>query len=200
MTVTNVVLLDQFLDARQRDSDIAEHLDYLFHLVGDIGATNVLELGTRTGESTSAWLAALDVVHGGHLTTVDLLPRPDLLTGSVDWDHYQADDLNPWFIALAAHRPRFDVVFIDTSHEYWRTRAELAVFAPLVSPGGVVVLHDTFLEYADGYADRTRYPVLMAVGEWLLETDLTPRIVRHVANSFGLMTIEPRTYDRGDVE
>jgi cephalosporin hydroxylase len=38
------------------------------------------------------------------------------------------------------------VILIDTSHEYSHTRAEIAVWAPRLSAGGVLLFHDTNLD------------------------------------------------------
>ena len=44
-----------------------------------------------------------------------------------------------------------DVFFLDTSHEYEHTLAELRAYMPRVAPGGVALFHDTNLfGWADG--------------------------------------------------
>ena len=42
------------------------------------------------------------------------------------------------------------MVFIDSSHEYWNTRAELDAWYPALAPGGLIVLHDSS-EFAAGF-------------------------------------------------
>jgi len=55
------------------DTDIHEHLCTLYMLTIELKLTNVLELGTRSGESTVAFLQASKEI-GGNLTSIDLDP------------------------------------------------------------------------------------------------------------------------------
>jgi len=105
----------------------------------------IIELGTRTGQSTSAFLAAIET-YGGELWSVDIdeAQVPSHWRGLPYWHFLRADDLHP---AAQAWLPqRCDILFIDTSHEYGHTLAELRIYAPRVLPGGVVLCHDTQFE------------------------------------------------------
>ena len=123
-------------------SDIYAHLPTLYRITRDRNLRRVLELGTRTGESTVALLSAAREI-GGHVTSVDLEPCPDAearVRGAgleAFWTFLRADDL-----ALDWEEP-IDHLFIDTSHEYDHTVQELRRFEPLVSPAGVITMHDT---------------------------------------------------------
>ncbi len=142
-------------------SDIYQHLPRFVELVRELDAQHVIELGTRSGVSTIAWLYALQCT-GGRLTSVDIDERPDI----GDWPHWtfiQADDLAP---DLVASLEPADVVFIDTSHVYEHTLAELNVFRWLVRPGGRIVCHDTQLERPDGAPARPAFPVRTAIEEF----------------------------------
>ena len=99
----------------------------------------VLELGVREGYSTSAFLAAAESA-AGHVWSVDIdEPRvPAHWSASGLWTFTRADDLT-----LTWPAGMFDVLFIDTSHSYEHTLAELCRFVPVVRPGGTVFLHDT---------------------------------------------------------
>jgi predicted O-methyltransferase YrrM len=44
---------------------------------------------------------------------------------------------------MGALPARIDVIFLDTSHAYPDTRDEILAYAPRLSPGGVLVLHDS---------------------------------------------------------
>lgn len=79
------------------------------------------------------------------------------------------DDLD---LAATAPRPA-DIVFIDSSHEYAHTCAEIVAYEPLVRPGGVMVFHDT------GFDDVAR-----AVADW--PAARKPDRVDHTAASNGL--------------
>jgi len=172
----------RYIELCRTPSDIYEHLPTFVGLVRDRGVEHVIELGTRTGVSTIAWLYGLE--GRGRLTSVDIDPKPDI----GDWAHWtfhQANDLDP---ALLAQLDPADIVFIDTSHHYRQTLAELNVYRHLVKPGGLMLLHDTELPVPQG-APRTdpRFPVRRAVEEFCAAEEfkfsIDPRC-------WGLATIE----------
>lgn len=147
-------------------SDIYLHLPRMVRIVDALDARLVVELGTRTGVSTVAWLYALERT-GGRLLSVDLDARPPI----GDWPHWtfhQGDDLDPDVLALVADGTA-DIVFIDTSHHYEQTQRELVAWSPKVRPGGVIVLHDTELPVPEGYTPPPLYPVRTAVAEFVAE-------------------------------
>lgn len=142
-------------------SDIHEHLPTFVQLVEELDAKHVIELGTRSGVSTIAWLYAL-LGTDGHLTSIDIDERPDI--GEYEhWTFIQGDDLDPTI--TSALEPA-DIVFIDTSHLYDQTVKELNVYRWLVKPGGVLVLHDTELPLPEGAPPRPLFPVKTAVVEF----------------------------------
>jgi predicted O-methyltransferase YrrM len=124
----------------------------------------VLELGVRWGNSTSAFLLAAERT-GGHVWSVDtMMPEvPEHWADSGLWTFICGDDL-----AVPVPDGGFDVVFIDTSHSYAHTLAELRRFVPLVRDRGTVLLHDTLLEHVDGEPEP--FPVAHALGEFCRET------------------------------
>lgn len=142
-------------------SDIYLHLPRFVDMVRDLDAQHVLELGTRTGVSTIAWLYGLEST-GGVLTSIDIDERPAIGDHEA-WTFIQGDDLDP---AITSTLAPADIVFIDTSHLYDQTVKELNVYRWLVKPGGVIVLHDTMLERPEGAPLRPRYPVRVAVEEF----------------------------------
>jgi hypothetical protein len=94
-------------------SDIQSHLPRFAAMVELLGATHVIELGTRTGVSTIAWLYALE--GRGTLDSVDIDPKPDI----GEWPHWtfhQGDDME-----MVGQLEPADIVFIDTSHLYEHT-------------------------------------------------------------------------------
>jgi cephalosporin hydroxylase len=141
-------------------SDIVAHLPRCVALCAELDATSVIELGTRTGVSTIAWLYALE--GKGELISIDLDARPPI----GEWDHWtfiQGSDMDP---AIVAGLPKADIVFIDTSHLYEHTVAELNVYRWLVRSGGKIVLHDTELVRPEGAPAFPRFPVKTAVAEF----------------------------------
>jgi predicted O-methyltransferase YrrM len=134
-------------------------------LVLALQAQHVIELGTRSGVSTIAWLHALEAT-GGRLTSVDIDAKPAI--GDYDnWTFIQGDDCSA---EVLDQLEAADIVFIDTSHLYDHTVRELDVYRKLVRPGGVICLHDTELAWPDGAPARPQYPVKKAVKEFIAET------------------------------
>tara|TARA_R110000868_G_scaffold82598_1_gene233166 strand:- start:1844 stop:2929 length:1086 start_codon:yes stop_codon:yes gene_type:complete len=158
-------LADQYHELCATPSDIYLHLPRMVELVYALNAQHVIELGTRTGVSTIAWLHGLHHT-GGRLTSVDIDERPPI--GEYDrWEFIQGDDCDP---AVIAQLEPADIVFIDTSHLYEHTVRELDAYRHLVKPGGAICLHDTELAQPEGAPARPLYPVKKAVKEFVAET------------------------------
>lgn len=149
-------LKDLYVEACATPSDINEHLATFVSLVEELDAKTVIELGTRGGVSTIAWLYALE--GRGHLWSVDIDPAPAL-----DYDHWvflQGDDCST---DIYSQLPSpVDIVFIDTSHDYLHTRRELSLYRWLLRPGGVFVLHDTELAHPE-HVHGAPFPVKRAI-------------------------------------
>ena len=129
---------------------------------------HVVELGSRSGASTVAWLYGLREF-GGRLTSVDLDHAPPI--GQHDnWRHIQGDDTDP---AVMAQVDECDILFIDTSHAYDHTLWELRNWSPKVRAGGRIVCHDTELKRPwDPPCPETDpdFPVASAIDEFCAET------------------------------
>ena len=130
-------------------SDIREQMPLLYEAVRRYDKAVVAELGVRDGKSTVALLRGVSEC-GGHVWSVDDGPvtAPHWWESSGYWSLLVADDMGEkaanWIPA------RLDVLFIDTSHMYGHTLAELARYVPRVRPGGVVLCHDVELT-REGY-------------------------------------------------
>jgi glycosyltransferase involved in cell wall biosynthesis len=139
-------------------SDVQDHLPYLHRTAARIPGVRVLELGVRSGFSTSAFLAAAAKA-GGHVWSVDVdapsVPRH--WHKSPLWTFTQADDLT--------YEPpsQVDVLFADTSHDYGHTLAELERFVPCVVAGGRVLVHDTKLKTPHEAPAQEPFPVRRAL-------------------------------------
>lgn len=147
-------------------SDIHAHLGYMRDLVVELGALVVIELGVRAANSTVAWLAGLEAT-GGYLWSVDVAAAMTAIDHD-RWTFVQGDDMHP--AVMADLPPKADILFIDTSHQYQHTLAELRLYGPLVRAGGRIVLHDTELAHPDGDPDPEPYPVRRAIEDWCAET------------------------------
>ena len=123
-------------------SDIQDHMPFLHETVLSYPAPSVIELGVRSGNSTSALLSAAELA-GGYLWSCDTR-EPDVPSewfGSPRWAFIPGSSLGQHTLFLM---PKLvEVVFIDSSHEFDQTLAELLEYVPRVRPGGVVLLHDT---------------------------------------------------------
>ena len=156
-----MTLAELYAEQCATPSDIYLHLPRFVEMVDELKAQHVIELGTRTGVSTIAWLHALEGT-GGRLTSVDIDERPPI----GDWPHWefiQGDDTDPEVITRLAPA---DIVFLDTSHLYEHTVVELRLYRWVVKPGGLIVCHDTELPLPEGAPPRPLYPVKTAVREF----------------------------------
>ncbi len=128
-----------------------EYLPLLYAYARLYVNVRVLEIGSRTGNSTLAFLFAAKET-GGHVWSVDIDPgvpaNPDGMlpwAGDPDWTFTAGDATDP---AVAAQQPaEVDILFIDAGHLYAETKAELALYMPRLAPGGTALFHDTRLDW-----------------------------------------------------
>jgi len=161
-------------------SDICEHLPLLASLARGYGS--VIELGTRHGNSTTAFLAG-----GAMVQAVDCDPKPELAE----------------LVRLSCGRLRFipgysldpelpidpaAMLFIDTLHTEAQLRGELRLWAPLAQQA--IVLHDTttFGDNGEGGGPGL-WP---AVEEFIGDSGGAWRIGWRLSNCHGLTLIERR--------
>jgi len=105
---------------------------------------DIIELGVRTGNSTAAFLAALEVDRRGKLWSCDIESAnvPQSWADLDYWDFYQGDCLSD--PALTHLPPRCDVLFVDVDpHSYAQTLEICEKYVPRVRYGGVALFHDT---------------------------------------------------------
>lgn len=161
-------------------SDIQEQMPLLRDVARSYKKPVIAELGTRTGQSTSALLAGASA-SGGHVWSVDLdrVRVPPWWENSGLWSFLVADDMSD---EAAAWLPdELDILFIDTSHLYDHTLGELRLYVPRVRPGGTVLMHDVELTreqmLAPGYMELgarggPQYPVAAALDTFCAEIGL----------------------------
>lgn len=166
---------------RDKKSDIWAHLPTFHDAVIDLDAQRVVELGTRYGLSTIAWLHALQQT-GGHLWAVDCsFPvtepgRPENLLdpqgplGVVDWFTFILG-YDTWPAVLDALPVEIDILFLDTNHVYAETLIELGLYYPRMRAGGRIYLHDTALE-STANGPGPPFPVRTAMTEFCEERGL----------------------------
>lgn len=132
-------------------SEIHDHLPTLFAEAVGAQPRLIVELGTRGGQSTRALLAAAELT-GAQVLSIDIddcsgVDIPARLRPR--WTFVQSEDVayaDGPFQAFCAERglaPEAQVIFVDTSHVYAHTKAELAAWLPHLAPAGVMLFHDT---------------------------------------------------------
>lgn len=142
----------------------------------------VIELGAGEGSFTCLYLAAGANVHS--VDICDFAGRWD----SGNWHFLCADDLSvqaqEWFPAEC------DVLFIDSSHGYDHTLAELRLHASRVRPGGTILLHDT--EYSpEGPLPEPAGEVALAISAWCQENGISWENLPG-ASGLGIIRIEDK--------
>ncbi|MEE8372659.1 MAG: class I SAM-dependent methyltransferase [Dehalococcoidia bacterium] len=158
-------------------SDIREHLGLLRGLALECDV--VVELGFRTGVSTSAFLAA---------------ERPVVYSYDIAPNHAALDRLQKAYPKLRfvnedsrkADIPQCDMLFIDTDHTEATTKAELEQHSDKV--GRWIVLHDT---KTFGRVDRMpgNGKGILAAVDWFLSF-YSWKIILHINNNNGLTILE----------
>jgi predicted O-methyltransferase YrrM len=187
-----VTLRSAYLDRLSRWSDIQEYLPFLHEQARSRPGVRVLELGSRKGNSTLAFLAGAKE-SGGHVWSCDVSPVDRDPAGMLPWRNVaqwtfaHGDDMDPSVQSLLPAQA--DVLFIDTSHEYEHTLAELRAYMPRLAPGGVALFHDTNIIGWPGYHwDRDIPPVRAALDEYCAEAGLT---WENMPGEYGMGVIRP---------
>ena len=156
-------------------SDINEHLEELHDAVIRLQARTVIELGVRHGNSTIALLHALELTQG-HLWSVDMVKQWNGIPMD-RWTFIEGSDINESVMAMLPSEA--DIIFVDTSHMYRHTLAEIQAYRERVRPGGMMIFHDTAVEVFDHHMPGTEppFPVRQAVMESF--PDETKRVFVH---------------------
>ena len=172
-------LQDWFAETSRQDlvGECAVPIMSLLHgLVMGSSIRRMVQLGTHAGYSTlllgfflrqmnaSRGLCTFEIGESLCVYTQGWLER----TGLADFVHVELrSSLDPASPDLAweylGGTP--EMVFIDSSHEYGNTRAELDAWYPALAPGGLIVLHDSS-EFAAGFDVTARGGVKRALREW----------------------------------
>ena len=161
------------------NTDMGVHMPALVQHVENAEAQVVIELGTRYGASTIAFMYALS--EWGQLYSVDCsFPVTDPETGIELLNSQGPLGCVPYWVFLLGYDTsdmildalpdKCDILFIDTNHVYEETLVELKLYAPRVNPGGRILLHDTSLETTgNAVTPQPPFPVRTAVQEFCEE-------------------------------
>ena len=146
MPPTNVDAYREIQQRARTPMDISDHLPRLFIEALQANPETIVELGVRGGESTFAFERAARLTDA---TVVSVDINETSYTSEYDnWQFVQANDLEladrfeEWCGDHAVN-PAIDVLFVDTSHHYDHTVAEIEGWFPHLSADGIVLFHDT---------------------------------------------------------
>lgn len=115
-------------------SDIQDHLP----LLKKSAKGNCLEIGVRTGVSTSALLAGVEE-NGGHLYSVDVNPC-HVFAGHPHWTFMQADSIAHKESLKSLVPDKLSLLFVDGDHTYEGALSDLKTFGILADK---ILVHDT---------------------------------------------------------
>lgn len=139
-------LADVIARSRQR-TDISDHLPLIFSEALGVQPKLIVELGVRGGESTFVLERVAELAGNIPLVSVDI-DDCSAISDYANWHFIQGDDIelagrfSAW-LEQKGFPPRADFLFLDTSHLFEHTLAELEHWLPFVAPGGKIALHDT---------------------------------------------------------
>jgi len=140
-------------------SDIAGHLPFLYSITKAIKPKVIIQAGIRDGNSDSAFAkAALEL----KATLVDI-DMNDVRDGELkdireeedNWHfHLGRTDNSDIVDAMQVHKGKVGIFFTDTSHNYGDTKFELDTYSKLLTPEGIILIHD--MDPWDQYPEQTR--------------------------------------------
>ena len=106
-------------------------------------ATSVLELGTLEGYTTKYLLDAVNET-GGKLITVDIEDKlNESIKTQLEVNGHQFIKGSSLDVCKRLNRNSFDLIYIDTVHEWYHALPEFKILEHLVKQGGILVYHDT---------------------------------------------------------
>jgi cephalosporin hydroxylase len=210
---TGLRSFDEIVERASMRTDINDHLTTLFLESLSVRPDLIVELGVRGGESTFV-LERVAQLYGSKLLSLDI---EDCSRASSyrDWSFVECDDIAfaqkfPGWCREHSIVPSIDVLFIDTSHEYSHTLAEINNWFPFLASRGKVFMHDTNLtkrffrkDGSMGFAWDNHRGVIAALETYFgkkfderhdFADFASGWLLRHYANCCGLTVLE-RAYD-----
>lgn len=137
-TVTDARLLERYA-AACREGDMAAFAPWL----RDHAHGNILEIGTRYGASTSAFLLGVQQ-RGGHVYSLDIADCSHLFPGHPQWTFIRGNSHSVQAFGANGSPPSpiFDIILIDGDHTREGFRDDLTRYWPFLKPGGLMLCHD----------------------------------------------------------
>lgn len=131
--------------SNQRDTDISSHIPALFTYAALLNPKLIVEAGVRGGQSTKPFYKAMDFCNAtmiGLDIESSYAAAYNALTNSL-FVHMNDLDFADYYKKSSYHNTPIDLIFIDTSHEYEHTLAEIKMFVPLLNDNGILAFHDS---------------------------------------------------------
>jgi cephalosporin hydroxylase len=121
------------------DTDISDHLDAIYENSIKMNPKLIIELGVRDGESSKVFSRVNDAI-GSKVIGIDIetCDYSNITNGTF----IKTDDIE---FGKNYSDSKIDILFIDTSHLYDHTKAEISTFFPLLQDKALVIFHDTNL-------------------------------------------------------
>lgn len=191
-------------------TDISAHLMTIFAAGVEAQPRMIVELGTRGGESTFV-LKKIAKHFDSKMLCVDLDDCADACAPEALF--FQGDDIEfaKKFTKWCAEKnipSQIDLLFIDTSHEFYHTQAEINSYFPFLSDNATVIFHDTNMKdvyvrhdgsLGYGYCENIKRGVIHAIEEYLGVSFYEKKdfidyvngwIIKHRAISSGLIVMK----------
>ena len=119
------------------DTGFKDHLQFIYLQAEG----KILELGTREGVSTSAFLYGVEQ-NGGHVWSVDLNEKcREVFRGHDQWTFIHGNSLDVARLEEFGVPEELDLLFCDTVHTYEQVNLELKTWGPRVKPNGLILVH-----------------------------------------------------------
>jgi len=131
--------------SNKENTDISSHLPTMFYYTVMQNPKLILEAGVRGGESTLAFNEAIKYCNS-EIIGIDLERQCELAYSKITNSTFICiNDMNfqHYYNNSRFNQTLFDVVFVDTSHEYHHTMGEITIFAPLLNKNGIMMFHDS---------------------------------------------------------
>lgn len=131
--------------SNQKDTDISSHLPTLFCIGIEKNPKIIVECGVRGGESTQAFREIIQHTHA-NIIGIDITPNCAAAYSNIPNSLFLCMndlDFGNYYENSTFKDSKIDMVFIDTSHLYEHTLAEIKLFDPMLSNGGLIIFHDS---------------------------------------------------------
>jgi cephalosporin hydroxylase len=199
--------------SQTKKTDISDHLETLLLESLNIESKLIVELGAGDGESTFV-LERVANLWGAKLVSVDIEDRREV-SGFKDRIFVHLDDISfaaefPDWCRKRGLEPIIDILFIDTSHLYDHTAAEIRAWFPYLAQRCKVFFHDTNMgevfvrkDGSTGKGWNNQRGVIQAIEEYLgaafdEKTDFALEhrgwVIRHFTICNGFMVMERGTF------